>query len=116
METIEISDGSDVNLIVAISTEAIVGSNVSLNDHIIKESQSYAFTTGLGNISNLNNKVLSSASKFNVALGDFDPVFNNTIVTYTLEHGGNSTNIPSEKVKASDNLFMAYFIVKLKKV
>lgn len=116
METIEISDGSDVNLIVAISTEAIVGSNVSLNDNIIKESQSYTFTTGLGNISNLDNKVLSSSSTFHVALGDFDPIFNNTIVTYTLVHGGNSTNIPSDKVKINDNLFMAYFIVKLKKV
>jgi hypothetical protein len=51
-----------------------------------------------------------------VALGDFDPIFNNTIVTYTLEHGGNSTNIPSDKVKINDHLFMAYFIVKLKKV
>jgi len=115
METIEISAGSNVKLIVEISSEAIVGSYISLNDNVIKRSQLYKFNVDLGKIDKIDNAILSSASNFFVSIGDIDPIFNNTIINYTLEFNGESRAIDGEKVKINEDLFMAFFIVKLKK-
>lgn len=116
METVKIKAGSSVKLVVNISSEAIVGSYVSLNDNVIKRSQLYTFSLNLGDIEEIDNSILSSASNFFVSIGDIDPIFNNTKVTYTLEFAGNKKHIDGDKVKINEDLFMAYFIVKLVKI
>lgn len=115
METIEIKAGLSVNLFVEISSEAIVGSYVSLNDNVVKRSQLYHFNIDLGIIDDIDNSILSSVSNFFVSVGDITPIFNNTIVTYTLKFGNEEKSFSGDKVKISNDLFMAYFIVKLVK-
>lgn len=115
METIKIKAGLSVKLFVEVSSEAIVGSYVSLNDNVVKRSQLYGFNIDLGVIDEIDKNVLSSASNFFVSIGDINPIFNNTIVTYTLKYGNEKKSFNGDKVKINDDLFMAYFIVKLVK-
>ncbi|MEM8509331.1 MAG: hypothetical protein AAF717_15980 [Bacteroidota bacterium] len=115
METITIPANLPVKLVVAISSDAIVGSYVSLNDNVIKRSQLYQFSVDLGLRNDLDNAVLSSASNFFVAMGDVDPIMNNTKVLYTIKFGGNEKTFEGDKVKISNDLFMAFFIIKMKR-
>tara|TARA_R110001583_G_scaffold109606_1_gene258445 strand:- start:867 stop:1217 length:351 start_codon:yes stop_codon:yes gene_type:complete len=116
METIKIKSGSNVKLLTEISSEAIVGSYVSLNDNVIKRSQLYSFIVDLGKIDDFDNSVMSSASNFFVSIGDIDPILNNTIVKYTLKFDDEEKSYNGDKVKISNDLFMSYFIVKLIKI
>jgi hypothetical protein len=116
MEIVEIRSGLSVKLSVEISSEAIVGSYISLNDSVVKRSQLYKFELNLGKIEELDNSILSGASNFFVAIGDLDPIFKNTQVVYSLEFDGEKKSIDGDKVKISEDLFMAYFIVKIIKI
>ncbi|MEE1962011.1 hypothetical protein V1387_04885 [Allomuricauda taeanensis] len=115
METIQIPTNAEVKLVVSISSDAIVGSYVSVNDGVVKRSQLYQFSIELGNINDLDNAVLSSVSNFFVSMGDIDPIMNNTSVVYTVKFEGEEETFYGDKVKISDDLFMAFFIVKLEK-
>ncbi len=61
MEKIKISKDNTVKLFVKISSDAITGSNISIDDVIVKKSVQSSFNTDLGNINDLNNKTLSVA-------------------------------------------------------
>ncbi|MEM6895379.1 MAG: hypothetical protein AAF554_16910 [Bacteroidota bacterium] len=113
METVVIPANTSVRLEIKISSDAIVGSYVSLNDNVIKRSQQYRFFVDLDNSNDLNNSVLSSVSNFFVAMGDIDPIMNTTKVIYTLKFGGEEIVFEGDKVKINEDLFMAFFIVKL---
>ncbi len=115
METIKIKAGTNVKLIVEISSEAIVGSYVSVDDNVIKRSELYQFNVDLGTIEDLDNSILSAVSNFFVSMGDFKPIFNNTIIKYTLSFSGEQKSFIGDKVKVSNDLFMGFFIVKLVK-
>ncbi len=110
MKTIKIKKDSLVKLYVKISSDAIVGSNVSLDDVVIKKSIQYSFNIGLENV---NDKILSVVSNFFVSTGNIDAIMNNTNVTYTIKSDDIPKEFNGEKIKINDNLFMVYFVIKL---
>lgn len=115
METISIPEGAQVKLQVAISSEAIVGTNVSLNDVIIRQSKQYKFNMELGTISELNNNGLSIVSSFFVTTGNINQIINNTLATYTISHDNQSHEITVTKQKITNTFFIVYAYVKLTK-
>lgn len=116
MENLEITSGSDVRLLVSVSSDAIAGSNVTLNDAVIKKSTQYSFSVDLGKIDDLHNKIVSIVSNFLVTAGNIDPIFNATQIKYTFKFGEDSKEYTCEKVKINNALFMGYFMVKLVKI
>lgn len=115
MKTIKIKAGEQVKLTVKISSDANVGSNVSLNNVIIKKSITNLFSVSLGVIDAIDGHVLSTVSNFFVLGGNIDAIINTTIVEATISSDTASETIEAEKVKLDDMLFMAYTVVKLEK-
>lgn len=115
MKTIKFKAGEAVKLSVKISSDANVGSNVSLNDTVVKKSILNRFDVDLGVIDAIDGKTLSVVSNFFFNSGAIDAVMAATHVECTLSSVSNSEIISAEKVKVSTQLFMAYTIVKLKK-
>lgn len=114
MKTIAISKSKSIQLFVKISSDAVVGSNVSINDLVVKKSAQYNFKKDLGNIDDLNNKVLSVVSNFFVSTGNIDSIMKTTNVTYTLKVSDNESHkFICKKVKINEVLFMAYWVIKL---
>ncbi len=116
METVKIQAGLSVKLFVKISTVAIVGSNVSLDDNVIKKSTQYDFTVDLGLIDHIDNKVLSIVTNYFISSGNIDTIMNSTQVSYALKYRNDSKELPHEKVKINNNLFMSYKVIKLVKI
>lgn len=116
METIEIKAGEDVKLNVKISSDANAGSNVSLNDKVIKKSITNNFSLDLGEIEQIDDGTLSVVSNFFVLGGNIDAIIETTHVINTLSSDTSAIEITSEKVKISPVLFMAYIVVKFKKI
>ncbi len=116
MDTIEIKSGESVKLNVKISSDANAGSNVSLNDSVIKKSITNNFNVELGKIEQLDDNTLSVVSNFFVLGGNIDAVIETTHVVNTFSSETSTIEINSEKVKISSVLFMAYIVVKLKKI
>ncbi|APY07079.1 hypothetical protein BWZ20_01625 [Winogradskyella sp. J14-2] len=116
METIEIKAGEEVKLNVKISSDANAGSNVSLNDKVIKKSITNNFSLDLGEIEQLDEGILSVVSNFFVLGGNIDAIIETTHVVNTLSSDTTTIEITSEKVKISPVLFMAYIVIKLKRI
>jgi len=116
MNTIEIKASEKVKLNVKISSDANAGSNVSLNDAVIKKSITNNFNVELGEIEQLDDNTLSVVSNFFVLGGNIDAIIETTHVVNTFASETSSTEVTSEKVKISSVLFMAYIVVKFKKV
>jgi len=115
MKTIKFKAGEVVKLSVIISSDANVGSNVSLNDAVVKKSILNKFDVDLGAIDAIDGKTLSVVSNFFFNSGAIDAVMASSHVDCTLSSVSNSEIISAEKVKVNANLFMAYIVVKLKK-
>jgi len=113
MKIIKIPKGSDVKLQVNISSEASVGSNVSLDDVIIKRSTAYNFTKELGKIEDLDGKTVSGSSNFFVNIGDIDLIKTNTIVEYRFKFNEEEKKLTCEKTKLNGRMFVAFFIGKI---
>ncbi|WP_430410250.1 hypothetical protein [Kordia sp.] len=113
METFEMTTNSSVNLSVGISSDANVGSNVNLNDKLIKKSRQYSFKSDIGNSNDIHNGMLSVVSNFFVNDNNIDIIMNNTTVKYLLKDSMNTKNYECKKVKINNNLFMAYIVIKL---
>ncbi|MCB0400338.1 MAG: hypothetical protein KDD26_12140 [Winogradskyella sp.] len=116
METIEIIAGEHVKLNVKISSDANAGSNVSLNDKVVKKSITNNFNVDLGEIEQIDDNTLSVVSNFFVLGGNIDAIIATTHVINTISSETSAVEITSEKVKISPVLFMAYIVVKFKKV
>lgn len=116
METIEIIAGEHVKLNVKISSDANAGSNVSLNDKVVKKSITNNFNVDLGEIEQIDDNTLSVVSNFFVLGGNIDAIIATTHVINTISSERSTVEITSEKVKISPVLFMAYIVVKFKKV
>jgi hypothetical protein len=114
MEEFQMTPNSKVTLSVSINSDAVVGSNVSINDKMIKKSIAYKFTTELGNSNDLKNKVLTSFSNFSTHGMDANSIIKNTKVTYTINDGANTKSYEGTLVGIDDNLYTMYLIVKLK--
>lgn len=113
MEQFEMTPNSQVKLTVSISSAAVVGSNVSINDKIIKKSIAYKFTANLGNSNDLKNSILTSFSNFSTHGSNSESIFNATEVIYTIRDGENVKQYTGKKVKIDDNLYTVYLLVKL---
>lgn len=115
METIEIKEGEKVKLNVKISSDANAGSNVSLNDQVVKKSITNNFSLELGEIKQIDEGTLSVVSNFFVLGGNIDAIIASTHVINTISSETTTIEIASKKVKISAVLFMAYTVVKFKK-
>ncbi len=113
MEIFEMIENSEIRLIVKISSEALVGSNVSLNDNLVKKSSTYTFSVNLGNSNIINNSVLSSVSNFFIQNDNIDTIMNNTMISYVINDSEKTKTYTAEKVKINSNLFMGYAVIKL---
>ncbi len=114
MEEVILGKNKDVKLVVKISSDAMVGSNVSLNDTKVRNSGLYNFNSNLGNSKELDSKILSIVSNFFVSDGNIKMILKNTSVTYVLKFGEETKEFTCKKVKINAHLFMAYFVIKLK--
>jgi len=113
METFTLNSNQAVKLTVKISSDANVGSNVSIDDVILKKSIQYNFTTDLG--TDLDQKTVSVVSNFFVSTGNGNAIFNNTNVSYVIKQGDSVKEFSAEKVKLNSSIFMAYIVIKFKK-
>ena len=113
METVSITEGSQAKLQIAISSEAIVGTNVSLNDVIIRQSKQYKFNMELQPIAELDNSGMSIVSSFFVTTGNINHILNNTIATFTISYDDQSHEIKVTKQKITATFFIVYAYVKL---
>lgn len=111
MEEVIVGKDNDVKLFVKISSDANVGSNVSLNDTIVKKSGMYSFNVDLGNSNNLDNKKLSIGSNFFVSDGNIDAILRNTSVTCILKFGDEAKEFTCEKVKITEGFFIAFLVI-----
>ncbi|MEP3836927.1 MAG: hypothetical protein ABJM36_04740 [Algibacter sp.] len=114
MKTIEILAGERIKLNVNISSGANVGSNVSLDDKMIKKSHTNNFTVDLGLINDIDGQVLSVVSNFFVAGGNIDAIMETTHVLNIISPETTPPEIEASKVKISPTLFMAYVVIKFK--
>lgn len=114
METIIIPKEALVRLKTAISSDAVVATNVSLNDVIVKKSAQYKFNMELGSGADLDHNSLSIVSSFFVS-GNIKQVINTTQVTYTVLFSDEIHEMTVEKQKITDTFFIAYAYVKLVK-
>ena len=115
METIEINPGTNVNLNIKVSSDAIFTSHVKLENTIVKQSKTNNFTVNVGNIDNIDENTLSSFTSFFVNTGNIDSIKSNTTLNYTLKFGDFSKKLESTITKVSDNYFTGFFIIKIKK-
>jgi|GEM_PF-3383320 hypothetical protein len=115
MSTFKIAPNTEVTLNVLISSDANVGSNITLDEVVVKKSAINNFDVNLGNSNSLNKKVISGVSNFFVGSGPIDIIKENTIVEYTLSDTVTSKSFKAEKLKISSNLFMAYIQIELVK-
>lgn len=113
MKTISIPEGASVKLQASISSDANVGTNISLNDVIARQSKLYKFSIDLGDSSALNNKEMSIVSSFFIPAGStIDPIFNTTQVTYTISFNNETFPLTVEKQKITGSFFIAYAYIK----
>ncbi|HRB70981.1 hypothetical protein [Flavobacterium sp. WV_118_3] len=116
MKTIRIPEGAQVKLQAVISSDAIVATNISLNDVIVRQSKLYKFSIDLGDISTLDNKEMSIVSSFFVPAGsNITPIFNTTQVAYTLLYNDERFEMTVEKQKITASFFIAYAYIKIVK-
>jgi len=113
METVEIKKDTLVRLVVKINSVAITGSNVNLDNVVIKKSIQYNFNTDLGNINELDNKILSIVTNYFVSTGNIDTVMKSTKTVCSLKYGEEVKDFLSKKVKINSTLFMTYKVLKL---
>ncbi|SHH60771.1 hypothetical protein [Winogradskyella jejuensis] len=115
MKTFKFKAGESVKLTVKISSDANVGSNVNLDDIVLKKSITNKFSVELGKIEKIDGKTLSVVSNFFVISGAIDAIIEASHVDCILSSESLSESISAAKVKLNANLFMAYIVVKLKK-
>lgn len=115
METIRIPEGAQVKLQVAISSDAVVATNVSLNDIIVKKSAQYKFNMELGVANELDNNGLSIVSSFFVSTGNINQIINATQAIFTVLFNDESHTIAVQKQKMSNTFFIVYAYVELSK-
>jgi hypothetical protein len=113
MEEFQMTPNSKVTLSVAISSAAIVGSNVSINDKMIKKSIAYKFTTELGNSNDLKNKIVTSFSNFSTHTRNSDLIVNSTIINYKINDKKNVKEFTGTLVKINENGFVIYVDIEL---
>lgn len=113
MDTLNIPENAEVKLQTNISSDAIVATNVSINDVIVKKSTQYKFTTDLGPVSLLTHKGLSVVSSFFVSTGNLDSIMNVTQVNSILLYDSQKIELQVYKQKITQNFFIVYSSVNL---
>lgn len=113
MKQFQMTPNSEVKLTVAISSAAIVGSNVSINDKMIKKSIAYKFTTQLGRSNDLKNKILTSFSNFSTHNENAEDIINATKVVCTVSDSENSEQYTGKLVKIHANAYVIYIVLEL---
>lgn len=109
MNTITIPPGTQVKLQASISSDAIVGTTVIINDNPPKQSKLYKFNMDLGNISAPTNTKMSITSTFLIPSGtNINLVMNATQVAYSLLYNGQNYEVTVKKEKLTNSLFIVY--------
>lgn len=113
MEQFKMTPNSAVKLTVSISSAAIVGSNVSINDKIIKKSIAYKFTTQLGNSEDLRGKFLTSFSNFSTHKERSNKISDGTKVIYTMRDAEKTEKYEGTLIKIADDAYTIYLALEL---
>ena len=88
--------GESVKLTIKISSDANVGSNVNLDDIVLKKSITNKFSVELGKIDEIDGKTLSVVSNFFVISGAIDAIIEASHVDCILASDSQSETISAE--------------------
>ena len=113
MEIFNMRTEETVKLNVSISSDAVVGSNVSLNQKVVKKSASNVFTVTLGKSDILKNAKIAIVSNFMVHNTSIESIIQTTEIIYTLKSGNDRKRYRAQLVKINANIFMGYTIIDL---
>ena len=113
MEIFKMKTEETVKLNVSISSDAVVGSNVSLNDKVVKKSASNVFTVTLGKSDILHNAKVAIVSNFMVHNTSIESIIQTTEIEYTVKSGTMRKEYKGNIVKINANIFMGYTIIDL---
>ena len=116
MDTVQIKAGSNVILEVSLSTEAVVYSVVWLNEKKIKGTKQNKFKVDIGLIDDIDGSELIFTGAFNVLVGDFGTIYNNTIVKNRIKFTNDEKTFNGIKTKVTDKSFIATNVIKLLKI
>lgn len=108
MKTLNIPQNAQVKIRTGISSDALVSTDVNINDKIIKKSSLYKFTSDLGVVSDLKHKGLTIVSKLFVSDGNIDAIMNSTQVENILLYEDQKINLDIEKTKITEYFFIVY--------
>lgn len=114
METINLPEGVQIKLQVAISSDALVATNIRIGNTIISSKQ-YKFTKNLGNISELENSKMTIGANFYVSDNNINQIMNATQVIFKILYDGESQELSIQKKKRTDDFFTVYAYVKFTK-
>ena len=114
MDTFNMQSNATVSASTNISSIAVVGSNVLLNNEIVKKSIQYKFSTDLGNSNAINGKMARLVVNCFVKEGNIDTVMADTNISFTLSDGSHSHAYEAKKLKIFNDLFVATADVTLK--
>ena len=113
MEEFKMQPNSSVRLLVKISSDAVVGSNVSVDEKIVKKSIQYSFSVDLGNSNDLNNSEVTTFSNFIVKTGNIDQIIESTTLRCTLKDGSSSKVYTGKTLKIDNSYFIALSNINL---
>lgn len=113
MKTFQMAQNTIVEISVQISSDASVGSYVSMNDNFKKRSTQYKFSISLGNSEDLKNEIVSEVSNFFTNPEIIDLVMEKTSVICTITDGVNTSEYVGVTEKMTNRIFVHYLDVKL---
>mgnify|MGYP003662742409 CR=1 FL=1 len=113
METFQMTQNSTVEISVHISSDASVGSYVSMSNNFKKRSTQYNFTLLLGKSEELRNQVVSEVSNFFTDSNIINTIINNTSVLCIINDGTTKKQYTGTKEKMTNRIFVHYLDVKL---
>lgn len=113
METFQMTNNSTVKIAVSISSDASVGSYVSMSNNFKKRSTQNNFNMTLGNSDDLRNEIVSEVSNFFTTPELIENIMNNTSVVCTISDGINSQEYTGTTEKMTERMFVHYLDVQL---
>lgn len=113
MDTFKMAKNSTVEISVKISSDASVGSYISIGSDVKKRSTQYNFKLTLGDSKDLKDEIVSEVSNFFTSPDIIKEVMKNTTVSCTFNDGTNSQDYSGIIEKMTNRMFVHYLDVKL---
>jgi len=107
------ANNSTVKISVNISSDASVGSYVSMSNDFKKRSTQYNFNITLGNSDDLRNEIVSEVSNFFTSAELINNIISNTTVVCIISDDSNSQEYTGIIEKMTDRMFVHYLDVQL---